>query len=106
MSSPWFTFLPLALFFAWCIFQVSRLGPACPACGSPLPVFQSPITKTGRQWAEGGYVCPNCDCETDAAGARVPKGTSPRWHRVALTFGLPALTLVAIIVLVATLSQR
>jgi hypothetical protein len=43
----------------------------CPDCGTPLPRVQSPFTKTRRQWLQGGYLCPNCGCETDLAGQKV-----------------------------------
>jgi hypothetical protein len=45
---------------------------ACPDCGGLLWGFQSPLTKTRRQWVEGGCVCGQCGCETDLAGVRVP----------------------------------
>jgi len=53
MGDLWMNFLPVALFFAWLVFFSNSRAPDCPDCGSPLPVFQSPFTKTRRQWAGG-----------------------------------------------------
>jgi hypothetical protein len=50
----------------------------CPDCGRQLSAFQSPFTKTWRMWFAGGYLCRNCGCETNIAGAKVTPGTGPR----------------------------
>lgn len=79
MDSP---FLPAIIaftpFFAMLIFLAMRRPKHCPDCGEPLPAFQSPFTKTMRQWIEGGYVCQNCGCEADLAGKRVQLGVTLR----------------------------
>jgi len=44
----------------------------CPECGTPLPRFQDPKTKTKHQWLRGGYLCSQCGCQCDGAGNRLP----------------------------------
>jgi hypothetical protein len=76
-----FFFLPFLMFIPLFVFILSssmkRLN--CPDCRQPLPLTQSPFTKTRRQWIEGGYLCENCGCETDIAGKTVPPGTLLRF---------------------------
>ncbi len=43
----------------------------CPECQNPLSRFQSPYTKTRRQWLYGGYQCSNCSSELDQQGVVV-----------------------------------
>lgn len=75
----WLTLLPFAVFLAiWLVMIVERHRKSCPDCAQPLPFFQSPLTKTKRQWLEGGYLCRNCGCETNVAGEKVAPGTAPR----------------------------
>ncbi len=73
-------FMPLLMFvpFFLFLFMFGLRRPDCPDCGRPLPLLQSPFTKTRRQWAEGGYLCSNCGCETDRAGQKVPPGSGGR----------------------------
>jgi len=106
MTDTWMSFLPVALFIAWLFFSTNARAPHCPECGSPLPVFQSPFTKTRRQWTEGGYVCLRCGCETDRAGFKAVKGTSPQWLWVALAIGLPTLSLLTALFALATMFRR
>lgn len=84
----WMSQLPFAVFFA-CLF-LRRRRP-CPDCGHLLPVFQSPATKTRRQWIEGGFLCPDCGCETDMSGTKVPAGTPPSVRSYVIGMGLMAL---------------
>ena len=49
-------------------------GVQCPDCGARLSGFQSPFTKTRRQWLEGGYLCRRCGCEVDLSGHKVEDG--------------------------------
>ncbi len=79
--------------FGWLFFSAMQVRRTCPDCKAVLGPFQSPFTRTGRQWAEGGYVCRACGCETDLAGAKVPPGKAPSWGWLAVGFGLPALAL-------------
>jgi hypothetical protein len=74
------TFMPLLMFVPFFVFLLafSLRRRNCPDCGRPLPRIQSPFTKTRRQWAEGGYLCRSCGCETDLAGKKVTPGTGPR----------------------------
>jgi hypothetical protein len=73
-------FMPLLMFvpFFVFLFAFGLRRRDCPDCGRPLPLIQSPFTKTRRQWAEGGYLCQNCGCETDLAGEKVAPRTGPR----------------------------
>ena len=64
---PVLIFLP---FFVVLFFSLLKRR-NCPECGERLPAFQSPLTKTDRQWAFGGYLCRNCGCETDSHGRAV-----------------------------------
>ena len=105
MNDMWMSFLPVALLLWFVFFRNSR-APNCPDCGAPLPVFQSPFTKTRRPWAEGGQVCLHCGCETDRAGVKALKGTSPRWLWFSLAVGLPTLSLVTAIFALAAMFRR
>lgn len=69
-----FLFVP---FFLWLIFFGMGGRKTCPDCNLPLQCFQSPFTKTRRQWLKGGYLCKNCGCESDMAGRKVHAGTAP-----------------------------
>jgi hypothetical protein len=71
----WLPLLPFAIFFAWLFFTAVRLRKPCPDCGHSLPSIQSPLTKTKRQWIEGGHICGHCGCETDYSGTKVATGT-------------------------------
>jgi uncharacterized protein (DUF983 family) len=68
-------FLLLFAFFL-VVGPLRRPGP-CPGCGEALPIFQSPLTKTRRQWLAGGYVCQRCGCETNLAGQKVKADSPP-----------------------------
>lgn len=64
--------IPVVLFFAlFLVVLLIRRPGTCPECGDALPKFQSPLTKTRRQWLAGGYVCQRCGCETNLAGRKV-----------------------------------
>jgi hypothetical protein len=101
MDSTFWVFVAFVPFFLF-IFLNGR-DRSCPECGGPLPVLQSPLTKTKRQWVEGGYLCPRCGCESDIAGARVAPGTG--YSRGALlrgialiaAAGLPAAALITLL---------
>ena len=67
---PILAFVP---FFLFLVLHGARQRP-CPECGAPLSGFQSPLTKTRRQWVAGGYLCRRCGCESDLAGVRVVPG--------------------------------
>ena len=54
---------------------------------------------------EGGSVCRNCGCETDLAGAKVPRGTSPRPRWLLVGVVLPALALTAFVLMLATINR-
>lgn len=106
MSEWWIPFVPFALVFAWLfLFGVGRRR-ACPDCNQPLPLTQSPFTKTMRQWFEGGYICPNCGCEADVAGRKVLAGTAPQLRSVITSVALLALSVVPAIVMLVLLFQR
>lgn len=73
--------LPVLLFIPFFVVLMAHClrRKDCPECGSPLSGFQSPFTKTRRQWVEGGYLCQNCGCETDLAGNKVAAGTDTQY---------------------------
>jgi hypothetical protein len=77
MDSPLLIVLaPFAMFFVALLwFGMRRVN--CPDCGAQLSNFQSPFTKTKRQWLEGGYLCRHCGCESDLSGHKVGDGTRP-----------------------------
>ena len=95
MFDTFWPLLAIAPFFLFLVFHGMRRQP-CPSCGTPLSGFQSPLTKTRRQWIEGGYLCRRCGCESDLAGAPVPPDAG--YRRVAL---FQAIVLVAAAVLPA-----
>src|SRR5438552_1333062 len=67
----------------------------CPDCGDPM----SALKRTRRQWIEGGYLCPNCGCECNLAGKKVPTGAPGRRVSVVEVVGLTAALTVAAILL-------
>ena len=67
-------FGPFAVFFFLMAFAKKR---NCPECGEPLANFQSPFTKTRRQWLNGGYRCTNCNSEVDRSGVLVERNAPP-----------------------------
>ena len=74
MDSPVLIALaPFAVFFVVLLFFGTRRV-NCPECGARLSNFQSPFTKTRRQWLEGGYLCRRCGCEVDLSGHKVEDG--------------------------------
>lgn len=102
----WLPLLPFALFFLWLLFIGFRRSKTCPACGERLPRFQSPLTKTRRQWIEGGTRCPRCGTESTRTGVAVAPATPP--HPRSLRVGL-ALLIVAVApaaILIFALLQR
>ena len=92
---PWVVFLP----FFICLFVFNWRRRDCPDCGRPLPHFQSPFTKTRRQWVEGGFQCRDCGCETDLAGRKVAPGTVPRpgWLVRSVLLLLPPVVVAAVL---------
>src|SRR4051794_10459285 len=96
---PLLAFVP---FFALLIWHGLRVR-SCPECGGPLYGLQSPLTKTHRQWVEGGYLCRRCGGETDLAGVRVPAGTGPRRGAMLMGVALVAAAVVPAVVLGALL---
>ena len=95
MNSPLVPALVVfVLFFFLLFFFAIRRPRSCPACGESLSAFQSPFTKTKRQWWEGGYLCQTCGCESDLAGRRVAPGTPPR--RTSVVNGVVTVAVAAI----------
>ena len=91
--------VPVFVFLVFLFWSAGRRR-VCPACGERLPNFQSPFTKTPRQWFEGGYVCPACGCEADARGREVPPGTGPRaWAVAAAVLAVVATTALSLTIL-------
>ena len=72
-----FPALFLLLFAFFLIVGPLRRPRSCPECGDALPIFQSPLTKTRRQWLAGGYVCRRCGCEAKLAGQKVTADSPP-----------------------------
>ncbi len=107
MQGLWISIaFPFGLFFAWLFFIGMRRQKSCPDCNEPLPRFQSPFSKTWRQWMEGGSVCQNCGCEADFGGRKVKAGTPPRPRSIFIGIGLLALAGVPAIVLLIMLLKR
>ena len=97
--------LPFVLFFAWLFLFGMRHGKSCPDCGHPLPSFQSPLTKTKRQWVEGGFLCYHCGCESDIFGNKVASGISPTIRSICLRIALVALAAVPAVAMLVLLFQ-
>ena len=74
MDSPFMIALAPFAIFCGMLLMIGLRRVNCPDCGARMPAFQSPFTKTRRQWLEGGYLCRRCGCETDLAGHRVANG--------------------------------
>jgi DNA-directed RNA polymerase subunit RPC12/RpoP len=74
METIWFAFAPFLVLFA-ILFLNARRRVECPDCGATMPFFSSPFQKTRRMWAEGGYRCQECGCETDTNGRKVDEET-------------------------------
>ena len=60
--------LPLIAVLAFALIGTRNCPSSCPECDSEISRFQSPFTKTERQWMKGGYRCANCDCQMDLGG--------------------------------------
>lgn len=104
MNNFWLPLAPFAVFFLWLFVFGAQNRLRCPDCGLSAPRFQSPFTKSERQWSQGGFLCPDCGCESDMAGAKVPRGKAPSWGWLCVGFGLPAI--VSLYAVVAFLSIR
>lgn len=74
-------------FFLLLIFGIKRRH--CPDCETPLPLLISPLTKTRRQWLEGGWICPNCGIDVDSNGNKVDLPHVVNWAKLLAL--LPAL---------------
>jgi hypothetical protein len=79
--------VPFIFFFCWLMFPRRK----CPDCGTSLPPFVWPFTKTKRQWWAGGWICPNCGIDVDmpASWARAVKwlpAMTALWGAVLLVF--------------------
>ena len=92
----YYALMPFAVVFGVMYLAWLKQRPSCPDCAKPLDLFQSPFTKTKRQWFEGGYLCRHCGCESDTSGRKVSSETAPNPRR--LIIGL-ALTLIPAVVL-------
>ena len=105
MNDIWPAFLPFGVFFVWLILMTMRRRIACPNCETPLSRIQSPLTKTRRQWWEGGYVCPSCGCESDRAGNPVPAGAAPTRRSIVTGIALLALVMIPALILLAAIAN-
>ena len=64
---------PLVVVLAFALLAALNCPPNCPECGTAISCVQTPMTKTKRQWMQGGYRCSNCDCQMDLRGNIVPR---------------------------------
>lgn len=69
MNDPLLVLIVFAPFFLLLLFGIKRRH--CPDCETPLPLLISPLTKTRRQWLEGGWICRNCGIDVDSNGRKV-----------------------------------
>ena len=106
MIEPIFLFLAFILFFGWIVLFNCGCRKACPDCKNPLPRIQSPFTKTRRQWIKGGYLCPNCGCETDIRGVKVSEGTAPQPLSIIAGMVPPLLAALLAVTLLVIILQR
>lgn len=87
MNDPLLVLIVFAPFFLLLLFGIKRRR--CPDCETPLPLLISPLTKTRRQWLEGGWICPNCGIDVDSNGNKVVMPDVVNWGK--LLSLLPAL---------------
>src|SRR3954469_16013318 len=103
------TFLVLAPFVVVLAIMLlfGRRPVNCPDCGARLPWLVSPLKKTRRIWLAGGYLCPNCGCETDLKGQKVTAATpAAPFPKVAIALLAAALLIGVGLVEVASLFAR
>ena len=98
-------FAPFIPFF-FIILLFSLRPPPCPDCGRLLPRFISPLKKTKRHWIEGGCICPECGCDVDTAGRKVPAGSPLRLRKFVTIMVLLTLVSGIGVVLVSFLLHR
>ena len=101
MDSQFYVYLPFLMFLLFFVYLIvfAHQKRSCPDCGQSLNLYQSPRTKTWRQWFEGGFLSQDCGCETTLAGERVAPGTGPRTSSVVRGVLLVTLTVGAVPVL-------
>jgi hypothetical protein len=99
----WLPRLPFAIFFGWLLVACIQRRKSCPDCGQSLPMLRSPLTKTARQWIEGGNVCGHCGCETDSSGAKIAAGAPPRTRSMVIGASLLALAVLPAMALIRSL---
>ena len=98
----WLPLLPFVIFFLWLfVFGMRRLP--CPDCGNVPSVIPSPLTKTKRQWIEGGSRCTHCGCESDISGNKVVTDTPPKPRSIYLAIASVALAVPAVVMLAVLL---
>lgn len=99
------TFWPILVFvpFFLLLFLLGTRRRPCPTCGVRLSGFQSPLTKTRRQWVEGGYLCQQCGCESDltvtpvAPDTGYSRGTLFKGIALMGAAGIPAIVLIVLL---------
>ena len=96
----WLPLLPFVVFFAAMLLMGKR---SCPDCGERLSNFQSPLTKTRRQWIEGGYLCRRCGCESDLSGHRIEPGTPLSYRPFVIAIGILAAAIVPAVVMLVVI---
>ena len=75
----------------------------CHQCNERLPLFQSPLSKTNKQWWTGGSTCNHCGCECHANGAKVQEGhvvsnaTKLKLIATLAAIGIPAIALLMLL---------
>jgi rubredoxin len=72
----------------------------CPDCETRLPLLISPLTKTRRQWLEGGWICPKCGIDVDSNGQKVEMPHVVNWGKTLTVLPLLIASLGVAIVLV------
>ena len=84
------TLTPFVLFFFWLLFFQGGTV-ACGNCDAALPRFQSPLSKSKRQWWQGGATCGACGCDCDRHGNKIDERSD-----VSSTSKLKWLSLIAV----------
>ena len=89
---------PLIAVLAFTLIGTRNCPSSCPECDSPISRFQSPFTKTERQWMKGGYRCANCDCQMDLNGKVVASEAtaSPRFAATLLLCPIAAIVFIMV----------
>lgn len=99
MMTAFFVAAPLIFALLFILVQTRHMPERCPECEFPLSRFQSPFTKTKRQWRHGGFQCTRCACELDLNGVVVGRADASQRLSVLAVASLITVPVVCALVL-------